>query len=80
MPVAAVLETARAAFAPRHVSKESVERWITRGISIRPGFRVHLDGLHRPGAGWLTSHAAFARFVGQLEEAKAGAEATGGAA
>lgn len=38
----------------------SVIRWITRG---RGG--VFLDGLHRPGVGWMSSFAALERFFAQ---------------
>jgi hypothetical protein len=40
----------------------TVERW------IQSGWRgVYLDGLHRPGVGWMTSREAVARFrVGRL--------------
>jgi hypothetical protein len=36
-------------------------RWITEGKG-----GVHLDGIHRPGRGWLTSRAAYARFSDKL--------------
>ncbi len=39
------------------VDVRSLVRWITQG---RAG--VHLDGVHRPGFGWLTSAAALRRF------------------
>lgn len=39
------------------VSPDTVRRWIIDGVR-----GTHLDGLHRPGQGWLTSRAAVDRF------------------
>lgn len=46
-----------------NASERSLIRWIIEG---RKG--VYLDGLHRPGVGWMSSRAAVARFlVGQAQ-------------
>jgi hypothetical protein len=39
----------------------TVERWVVTGYR-----GVYLDGLHRPGVGWLTSRAAVWRFLLEL--------------
>jgi hypothetical protein len=41
----------------------SVERWIKCGKLNGAGERVYLDGLHRPGIGWMSSREAMVRFV-----------------
>ena len=40
---------------------ETVARWITDGKC-----GVYLDGVHRPGVGWMTSRAAYERFQDKL--------------
>jgi hypothetical protein len=46
---------------------ESLRRWIVEGKN-----GVHLDGLHRPGVGWMSSELAVARFLTATEENGAG--------
>jgi hypothetical protein len=41
----------------------TVERYVVRGCR-----GVRLDGLHRPGVGWVTSAAAVERFARELAE------------
>jgi hypothetical protein len=44
-----------------------LRRWIIEGFKIGPGQHLHLDGVRRPGVGWLSSRPAVRRFKAELE-------------
>jgi hypothetical protein len=45
----------------------ALRRWIIAGVKIAPGQHLHLDGVRRPGVGWLSSRPAVRRFKAELE-------------